>query len=117
MAGKDLARTSQTREPGPTIALVMMGVVAAAVIAVWGSITLGESIAPTGQQVPGNPAVAVIDLAQGQVQWTTGATVVAVALVVIAVVLVAVVAALVGRGRAAGLASMGSPSTWRAALT
>ncbi|MGX1598962.1 type IV secretory system conjugative DNA transfer family protein [Dietzia maris] len=97
MAGKDLARTSQTREPGPTIALVMMGVVAAAVIAVWGSITLGESIAPTGQQVPGNPAVAVIDLAQGQVQWTTGATVVAVALVVIAVVLVAVVAALVGR--------------------
>ena len=30
MAGKDLARTSQTREPGPTIALVMMGVVAAA---------------------------------------------------------------------------------------
>ena len=36
MAGKDLARTSQTREPGPTIALVMMGVVAAAVIAVWG---------------------------------------------------------------------------------
>ena len=34
MAGKDLARTSQTREPGPTIALVMMGVVAAAVIAV-----------------------------------------------------------------------------------
>ena len=33
MAGKDLARTSQTREPGPTIALVMMGVAAAAVIA------------------------------------------------------------------------------------
>ncbi|PZT84862.1 MAG: hypothetical protein DI630_36600, partial [Gordonia sp. (in: high G+C Gram-positive bacteria)] len=97
MAGKDLARTSQTREPGPTITLVMMGVVAAAVIAVWGSITLGESIAPTGQEVPGNPAVAVIDLAQGQVQWTTGATIVAVALLLVAAALLAVVAALVGR--------------------
>ena len=27
MAGKDLARTSQTREPGPTIALVMMALI------------------------------------------------------------------------------------------
>ena len=97
MAGKDVARRSQNRDPGPTIALVLMGIVALVVVGVWASVTLGEKITESGQQVPGNPVVAVIDLAQGQVQWTTGATIVAVALVVLAGVVLGVVAGLLGR--------------------
>ncbi|MDX6941314.1 hypothetical protein SJ144_26655 [Enterobacter kobei] len=65
MAGKDVARKSQTREPGPTIALATMGLIAAAVLGVWACVTLGEKITVSGQDVPGNPVVAVIDLAQG----------------------------------------------------
>lgn len=100
MAGKDIARQSQTREPGPTIALCTLGMAALFVVGVWASISLGEKITGTGQQVPGNPVVAVIDLLQGQVQWTTGATIVAVALVVIFAVVMALVAAMIGRRQA-----------------
>src|SRR5699024_5580915 len=74
-----------------------MGIVALVVVGVWASVRLGEKITESGQQVPGNPVVAVIDLAQGQVQWTTGATIVAVALVVLAGVVLGVVAGLLGR--------------------
>ena len=100
MAGKDIARQSKTREPGPTIALCTLGMAALFVVGVWASISLGEKITGTGQQVPGNPVVAVIDLLQGQVQWTTGATIVAVALVVIFAVVMALVAAMIGRRQA-----------------
>ena len=100
MAGKDIARQSQTREPGPAIALCTLGMAALFVVGVWASISLGEKITDTGQQVPGNPVVAVIDLVQGQVQWTTGATIVAVALVVILAVVIALVAAMIGRRQA-----------------
>ncbi len=100
MAGKDIARQSQTREPGPAIALCTLGMAALFVVGVWASISLGEKITDTGQQVPGNPVVAVIDLVQGQVQWTTGATTVAVALVVILAVVIALVAAMIGRRQA-----------------
>ncbi|AEF42698.1 type IV secretory system conjugative DNA transfer family protein [Hoyosella subflava] len=100
MAGKDVARKSQTREPGPTIALATMGLIAAAVLGVWACLTLGEKITASGQDVPGNPVVAVIDLAQGQIAWTTGATVVAVALVLIAGALLGGVAGALGRRQA-----------------
>lgn len=100
MAGKDVARKSQTREPGPTIALATMGLVAAAVLGVWACVTLGEKLTASGQDVPGNPVVAVIDLAQGQIEWTTGATVVAVALVLIAGALLGGVAGALGRRQA-----------------
>ncbi|WP_216695668.1 type IV secretory system conjugative DNA transfer family protein [Dietzia psychralcaliphila] len=100
MAGKDVARKSQTREPGPTIALATMGLIAAAVLGVWACVTLGEKITASGQDVPGNPVVAVIDLAQGQIEWTTGATIVAVALVLIAGALLGGVAGALGRRQA-----------------
>ncbi|MDO8395978.1 MAG: TraM recognition domain-containing protein, partial [Dietzia sp.] len=100
MAGKDVARKSQTREPGPTIALATMGLIAAAVLGVWACLTLGEKITASGQDVPGNPVVAVIDLAQGQIEWTTGATIVAVALVLIAGALLGGVAGALGRRQA-----------------
>ncbi|MDI6872391.1 MAG: TraM recognition domain-containing protein [Bacillota bacterium] len=100
MAGKDVARKSQTREPGPTIALATMGLIAAVVLGVWACVTLGEKITASGQDVPGNPVVAVIDLAQGQIEWTTGATVVAVALVLIAGALLGGVAGALGRRQA-----------------
>ena len=64
MAGKDVARNTNTREPGPAIVLATMGVAAGAVLGVWGSVVLGEKITDTGQEVPGNPVVAVIDLVQ-----------------------------------------------------
>lgn len=100
MAGKDVARKSQTREPGPTIALATMGLIAAVVLGVWACVTLGEKITVSGQDVPGNPVVAVIDLAQGQIEWTTGATIVAVALVLIAGALLGGVAGALGRRQA-----------------
>lgn len=100
MAGKDVARKSQTREPGPTIALATMGLAAAAVLGVWACVTLGEKLTASGQDVPGNPVVAVIDLAQGQIEWTTGATIVAVALVLIAGALLGGVAGALGRRQA-----------------
>ena len=100
MAGKDVARKSQTREPGPTIALATMGLIAAAVLGVWACVTLGEKITASGQDVPGNPVVAVIDLAQGQIEWTTGATIVAVALVLITGALLGGVAGALGRRQA-----------------
>ncbi|GAA1720252.1 type IV secretory system conjugative DNA transfer family protein [Dietzia cercidiphylli] len=100
MAGKDVARKSQTREPGPTIALATMGLIAAAVLGVWACVTLGEKLTASGQDVPGNPVVAVIDLAQGQIEWTTGATIVAVALVLIAGALLGGVAGALGRRQA-----------------
>lgn len=100
MAGKDVARQSQTREPGPAIALCTLGMAALFVVGVWASISLGEKITGTGQNVPGNPVVAVIDLVQGQVQWTPGATIVAVALVIILAVVMALVAAMIGRRQA-----------------
>lgn len=100
MAGKDIARQSQTREPGPAIALCTLGMAALFVVGVWASVALGEKITGTGQQVPGNPVVAVIDLVQGQVQWTTGATIVAVALVVVLAVVMGLVAAMIGRRQA-----------------
>lgn len=100
MAGKDVARKSQTREPGPTIALATMGLIAAAVLGVWACLTLGEKITASGQDVPGNPVVAVIDLAQGQIAWTTGATIVAVALVLITGALLGGVAGALGRRQA-----------------
>jgi type IV secretory pathway TraG/TraD family ATPase VirD4 len=100
MAGKDIARQSQTREPGPAIALCTLGMAALFVVGVWASVALGETITGTGQQVPGNPVVAVIDLVQGQVQWTTGATIVAVALVVVLAVVMGLVAAMIGRRQA-----------------
>ena len=100
MAGKDIARKSQTRDPGPTIALGTLGMAALFVVGVWASVSLGEKISGTGQQVPGNPVVAVIDLLQGQVQWTTGATIVAVALLVVLGVVMALVAAVIGRRQA-----------------
>lgn len=100
MAGKDIARQSQTREPGPAIALSTLGMAALFVVGVWASVSLGEKITGTGQHVPGNPVVAVIDLVQGQVQWTTGATIVAVALLVVLAVVMAVVAAMIGRRQA-----------------
>ena len=100
MAGKDVARNTNTREPGPAIVLATMGVAAGAVLGVWGSVVLGEKITDTGQEVPGNPVVAVIDLVQGQVQWSTGATIVAAlfGLVVVSVVMIA--ASLLGRRHA-----------------
>lgn len=97
MAGKDIARQSQTREPGSTIALFALGMVLLLVVGVWASVLLGEKIAGTGQHVPGNPAVALIDLAQGQVQWTTGATIVAVILLVVVGALMGVIAGLIGK--------------------
>ena len=100
MAGKDIARQSQTRDPGPTIALATLGIAILLVVGVWASITLGEKIAATGQQVPGNPAVAVIDLVQGQVQWTGGATIVAVILLIIVGVLMGLIASMIGRRQA-----------------
>ena len=100
MAGKDIARQSQTREPGPAIALCTLGMAALFVVGVWASVALGEKITGTGQQVPGNPVVAVIDLVQGQIQWTTGATIVAVALVVVLAVVMGLVAAMIGRRQA-----------------
>lgn len=100
MAGKDIARQSDTRDPGPAIGLGMLGMAALLVVGVWASISLGEKITGTGQDVPGNPVVAVIDLIQGQVQWTTGATIVAVALVVLFGGVLALVAAMIGRRRA-----------------
>ncbi|PTM85306.1 type IV secretory system conjugative DNA transfer family protein [Dietzia psychralcaliphila] len=100
MAGKDVARKSQTREPGPTIALATMGLIAAVVLGVWACVTLGEKLTASGQDVPGNPVVAVIDLAQGQIEWTTGATIVAVALVLIAGALLGGVAGALGRRQA-----------------
>lgn len=100
MAGRDVARQSDLKDPGPTIALAAMGLAIASTLAVWGCVSLGEKITPSGQDVPGNPAVAVIDLAQGQVQWTTGATVCAVVLVLALVAAVFIAAALVGRRRA-----------------
>ncbi|MGN7157811.1 type IV secretory system conjugative DNA transfer family protein [Dietzia cercidiphylli] len=100
MAGKDVARKSQPREPGPTIALATMGLIAAAVLGVWACVTLGEKLTASGQDVPGNPVVAVIDLAQGQIEWTTGATIVAVALVLIAGALLGGVAGALGRRQA-----------------
>jgi type IV secretory pathway TraG/TraD family ATPase VirD4 len=100
MAGKDVARKSQTREPGPTIALATMGLAAAAVLGVWACVTLGEKLTASGQDVPGNPVVAVIDLAQGQIEWTTGTTIVAVALVLIAGALLGGVAGVLGRRQA-----------------
>ncbi|WP_163377151.1 type IV secretory system conjugative DNA transfer family protein [Dietzia sp. Alg238-R159] len=100
MAGKDVARNTNTREPGPAIVLATMGIAAVAVLGVWGSVVLGEKITDTGQDVPGNPVVAVIDLVQGQVQWSTGATIVAAlfGLVVVSVVMIA--ASLLGRRHA-----------------
>lgn len=100
MAGKDIARQSQTREPGPAIALCTLGMAALFVVGVWASVALGEKITGTGQQVPGNPVVAVIDLVQGQVQWTTGATIVAVALMIVLAVVMGLVAAMIGRRQA-----------------
>ena len=100
MAGKDIARQSQTREPGPAIALCTLGMAVLFVVGVWASVSLGEMITGTGQNVPGNPVVAVIDLVQGQVQWTAGATIVAVALVVVLAVVMALVAAMIGRRQA-----------------
>lgn len=100
MAGRDVARRSDTRDPGPTIALATMGLVIAAVVGVWGCLTLGEKLTTTGQTIPGNPAVAVIDLVQGQVRWTTGATICAVALVVVLAGLLMMAAALIGRRQA-----------------
>lgn len=96
VAGKDVARQSQSREPGPTIALATFGIAAVMVLGVWGSLKLGESITHTGQAVPGNPAVAVIDLMQGQLTWTTGATVVAVVLVLVVGILIGVIAGALG---------------------
>ncbi|WP_348542276.1 TraM recognition domain-containing protein [Dietzia kunjamensis] len=100
MAGKDVARNTNTREPGPAIVLATMGIAAVAVLGVWGAVVLGEKITDTGQDVPGNPVVAVIDLVQGQVQWSTGATIVAAlfGLVVVSVVMIA--ASLLGRRHA-----------------
>jgi len=100
MAGKDVARNTNTREPGPAIVLATMGIAAVAVLGVWGAVVLGEKITDTGQDVPGNPLVAVIDLVQGQVQWSTGATIVAAlfGLVVVSVVMIA--ASLLGRRHA-----------------
>ena len=100
MAGKDVARRPQQTEPGPTIALATMGVAAVAVLGAWASLELGEKISPTGQVVPGNPVVAVIDLLQGQVQWSGGATIVAVSLVAVAFIVLIVIASALGRRNA-----------------
>lgn len=100
MAGKDVARRPQQTEPGPTIALATMGVAAVAVLGAWASLELGEKISPTGQAVPGNPVVAVIDLLQGQVQWSGGATIVAVSLVAAAFIVLLVIASALGRRNA-----------------
>lgn len=100
MAGKDVARRPQQTEPGPTIALATMGVAAVAVLGAWASLELGEKISPTGQVVPGNPVVAVIDLLQGQVQWSGGATIVAVSLVAAAFIVLLVIASALGRRNA-----------------
>ncbi|MFI8696639.1 type IV secretory system conjugative DNA transfer family protein [Dietzia maris] len=100
MAGKDVARRPQQTEPGPTIALATMGVAAVAVLGAWASLELGEKISPTGQVVPGNPVVAVIDLLQGQVQWSGGATIVAVSLVAAAFIVLIVIASALGRRNA-----------------
>jgi len=100
MAGKDVARRPQQTEPGPTIALATMGVAAVAVLGAWASLELGEKISPTGQVVPGNPVVAVIDLLQGQVQWSGGATIVAVGLVAAAFIVLLVIASALGRRNA-----------------
>ncbi|WP_271800258.1 type IV secretory system conjugative DNA transfer family protein [Dietzia maris] len=100
MAGKDVARRPQQKEPGPTIALATMGVAAIAVLGAWASLELGEKISPTGQVVPGNPVVAVIDLLQGQVQWSGGATIVAVSLVAAAFIVLIVIASALGRRNA-----------------
>ncbi|MBB1046023.1 hypothetical protein G6018_16165, partial [Dietzia sp. DQ11-44] len=100
MAGKDVARRPQQKEPGPTIALATMGVAAVAVLGAWASLELGEKISPTGQVVPGNPVVAVIDLLQGQVQWSGGATIVAVSLVAAAFIVLIVIASALGRRNA-----------------
>ena len=100
MAGKDVARRPQQTEPGPTIALATMGVAAVAVLGAWASLELGEKISPTGQVVPGNPVVAVIDLIQGQVQWSGGATIVAVSLVAAAFIVLIVIASALGRRNA-----------------
>jgi len=100
MAGKDVARRPQQTEPGPTIALATMGVAAVAVLGAWASLELGEKISPTGQVVPGNPVVAVIDLLQGQVQWSGGATIVAVSLVAAVFIVLLVIASALGRRNA-----------------
>ena len=100
MAGKDVARRPQQTEPGPAIALATMGVAAVAVLGAWASLELGEKISPTGQVVPGNPVVAVIDLLQGQVQWSGGATIVAVSLVAAAFIVLLVIASALGRRNA-----------------
>ncbi|WP_233500223.1 MULTISPECIES: type IV secretory system conjugative DNA transfer family protein [Gordonia] len=66
--------------------LVGLGVIVAAALIVWGSLTLAG-----GQQIPGNPFAAVIMVASGKLAWPTAAT-------VWAVVIVAVIGAVVGTG-------------------
>lgn len=100
MAGKDIARRSAGRDPGPMIGLALMALVAMLVVGAWGAVVLGEKITPTGQDIPGNPVVAVIDLGQGQVQWTAGSTIVAIALVAVLFVLMMIGAMVAGRRQA-----------------
>ncbi|MDV8002839.1 type IV secretory system conjugative DNA transfer family protein [Rhodococcus sp. IEGM 1408] len=86
--GRDVARnTSGQAGAGSWFPLIGLGGLIALAVTVWACLTVGETLAGGGQDIPGNPAVAVIDLAQGQLAWTTGATVVAASLGVIALVI------------------------------
>jgi len=81
--GRDVARTNTNRDPGGWIGLGMLLAVIVVVSLVGLCLRLGDALSGTDQQVPANPAVALIDLAQGQLTWTTGATVVAVGMIVV----------------------------------
>lgn len=100
--GRDVARTQQRREPGGWIALAVLGMALVVVVAAWLCLKVGSSLAGDGQEVPGNPAVALIYLARGKVSWTGGATVVAVLLLVVLAAVVAGVLARTTKGRGTG---------------
>ena len=61
--GRDVARTQQRREPGGWIALGVLGMAIVVVVAAWLCLKVGSSLAGDDQEVPGNPAVALIYLA------------------------------------------------------
>lgn len=96
--GRDVARNSNNPSAGTWFPLILMGAVIGLAVLVWACLTLGEGLAGAGQEIPGNPAVAMIDLAQGQIVWTLGASIMA-GLLVLAVALIGASIAVASRRR------------------